>query len=119
MIIATVIALIVAAYTAVRFALGTLPLRTKLLDRDRLRVLTRGVEAVMFLILVRAFADWTLLTIVPWLVLVAVVASGAAGAVLRWPSLPWLEDPARRRPRALGFVGTLALSAAFVGAIGL
>ncbi|KQQ06266.1 MULTISPECIES: hypothetical protein [unclassified Rathayibacter] len=119
MIIATVIALIVAAWTAVRFALGTLRLRATLLDRDRLRVLTRGVEAVIVLFLVRSFADWTLLTIVPWLVLVAVVAAGAAGAVLRWPALPWLEDPARSRTRALGFAGTLALSAAFVGVIGL
>ncbi|QHC65288.1 hypothetical protein Q0F99_09015 [Rathayibacter oskolensis] len=119
MILATVITLVVAAYTAVRFALGTLPLRAALLDRDRLRVLARGVEAIAVLLLVRAFADWTLLTVVPWLVLVGVVAAGTAGAVLRWGSLPWLEDAARRRGRALGFAGTLALSAAFVGVIGL
>ncbi|MWV48410.1 hypothetical protein GRS96_03845 [Rathayibacter sp. VKM Ac-2803] len=117
--IASVIALIIAAYTAVRFALGVVPLRAKLLDRDRLRVLTRGVEAAVVLLIVRVFADWTLLSIVPWLALVLVTAGGAAGAVLRWGSLPWLEDPSRRRSRAIGFAGTLALSAAFVGVVGL
>lgn len=119
MTVATVIAFVVALYTTVRFALGSLPLRPALLDRDRLRVLTRLVEALALLLLVRVFADWTLLGMVPWLVLVLATAAGAAGAVLRWEALPWLEDRGTRRSRTLGFVGTVALAAVFVGVVGL
>ncbi|QHC57300.1 hypothetical protein [Rathayibacter sp. VKM Ac-2760] len=121
MIIATLIALVVAAYTAGRLALGTVPLRRteRFLHRDRLRMLSHLVEAIALLLLVRLFADWTLLTLVPWFALVALTAAGAAGAVARWHRLPWLEDPAKRRGRTLGFAGTVALSALFVGVVGL
>ncbi|WP_153038812.1 hypothetical protein, partial [Rathayibacter tanaceti] len=68
MIIASTIALIVVASTVGRFALGSLPSRrtARRLDRDRLRSLTRGVEAVAVLLLGRAFIDWSALTLVPW-----------------------------------------------------
>lgn len=119
MIVATVIVFAVALYTTVRFAVGSIALRPKLLDRDRLRVLTRFVEAVALLLLVRVLVDWTLLSIVPWFVLVLVTAAGAAAAVLRWDALPWLEDPATRRARTVGFAGTVVLAGAFAGVVGL
>lgn len=121
MILATLIALAVTVFTVGRFALGSIPWhRTAAqLDRDRLRVLTRGVEAVLVLLLARVFADWTLVTLAPWFALVALAAAGAVGAVARWHTLPWFEDPAKRRARTTGFVGTVALSAVLVGAIGL
>ena len=121
MILATLIALAVTVFTVGRFALGSIPWRRTAaqLDRDRLRVLARGVEAALVLLLARVFADWTLVTLAPWFALVALAAAGAFGAVARWHTLPWLEDPAKRRARTTGFVGTVALSAVFVGAIGI
>ncbi|MCJ1703034.1 hypothetical protein [Rathayibacter sp. VKM Ac-2926] len=121
MILATLIALAVSVFTVGRFALGSIPSRrtAKHLDRDRLRVLTRGVESALVLLLVRVLADWTLVTLVPWFALVALAAAGAFGAVTRWHALPWLEDPAKRRARTTGFAGTVALSAVLVGVIGL
>ncbi|NQX05750.1 hypothetical protein HQQ82_15065 [Rathayibacter sp. VKM Ac-2856] len=121
MIIASLIALAITVYTVGRFALGTIPWRrtAQHLDRDRLRVLTRGVESVLVLLLARVFADWTLVSLAPWFALVVLAAAGAAGAVVRWRSLPWLEDPAKRRARTTGFAGTVALSALLVGVVGL
>ncbi|MDY0911860.1 hypothetical protein [Rathayibacter festucae] len=121
MILATLIALAVTVFTVGRFALGSIHWRrtAQHLDRDRLRVLTRGVESALVLLLARVLADWTLVTLVPWFALVALAAAGAFGAVVRWPALPWLEDPAKRRARTTGFAATVALSALFVGVIGI
>lgn len=121
MIVASLVVLAVTVFTVGRFALGSVPSRRTagLLDRDRLRVLTRGVESVLVLLLARVFADWTLLSLAPWFALVALAAAGAAGAVVRWRRLPWLEDPSKRRARTTGFAGTVALSALLVGVVGL
>ncbi|PPG49670.1 MULTISPECIES: hypothetical protein [unclassified Rathayibacter] len=118
--IASVLVLLVVAFTVGRFALGSVPRRRAagLLDRDRVRTLARGVEAVAVLLLGRALVDWSSLTLLPWAALVALTAAGAAGAVLRWGGLPWFEDPARRRSRTTGLAATVAVSAVLIGVLG-
>ena len=53
--------------------------------------------------------NWVRVPAAVWLVAVALLAGGVAGAALRWPELPWL--PGTRRVRgAVGAGATLAIS---------
>ena len=96
------------------FGVGVL---TKLLARDRLRVLSHLIDSVALLALVRVFADWGAVTLAPWFLLVAVTAAAAAGAALRWESLPWLEEGARVGRRSAGLAASAAVTAALIGLV--
>jgi hypothetical protein len=78
--------------------------------RDRLALVVDGALAAGILLAGRVIVDWTTVSILTWYALVAVLAFGAAGAVLRWRSLPPLTDPAKRTRRIWG----ASFSAAFI-----
>jgi hypothetical protein len=61
--------------------------------------------------------NWVLVPIVVWLVAVALLAGGVAGAALRWPELAWLTGTHPIR-RAIG-VGAALLSCALIITVAL
>jgi hypothetical protein len=81
--------------------------------RDRLALVMDGALAAGILFAGRMIVDWTTVGMLTWYALVAVLAFGAVGAVLRWHGLPSLKDPAKRPSRIWG----AGLSAAFILAI--
>ena len=70
--------------------------------RDRLALVADGFAAAGILIASRALVDWTTATVFAWYALVLILAAATVGAVLRWPSLPPLRDPAKRTRRTIG-----------------
>lgn len=119
MILATLVALVIGVYVVGRTTLAAVPLRRfrKLLAGDRLRLLSHLVDAVLVLALVRVFADWTAVTLAPWFALVAVTAAAAAGAALRWESLPWLAEGEKAGRRGVGLAASVAVTAVLVGLV--
>ena len=119
MIVPTLVALAIGVWVVGRTALALLPVprSAKLLARDRLRVLSHLIDSIAVLALVRVFADWGAVTLAPWFLLVAVTAAAAAGAALRWESLPWLEEGARVGRRSAGLAASVAVTAALIGLV--
>ncbi|MFP7759661.1 hypothetical protein [Marisediminicola sp. LYQ134] len=71
--------------------------------RDRVQLVTSFVEVVFIAVAVKAVITanaplpWWL-----WMIAVVAIAIGAAGAVLRWPTLPLTAPGASRRNRLIG-----------------
>jgi hypothetical protein len=82
---------------------------------DRLALVVAGLMAAGLLVASRGIVDWSTTTIVAWFALVLLLAGGVVGAVLRWPSLPPLKDPAKRTSRTWGAGFTVAILLALVG----
>jgi hypothetical protein len=86
--------LFAAALVALWLARTWSPRRAR--ARTRATLITSGVDVVVVLALVRGIAPpppaWSWL----WLVAAALVGVGLAGAVRRWPALPWREPPRGR-----------------------
>jgi hypothetical protein len=83
--------------------------------RDRLALVVDGLMAAGLLLAGRAIVDWSTTTIFAWYALVLLLAAGVVGAVLRWPALPPLKDPAKRTSRTWGAGFTIAILAVLVG----
>lgn len=81
--------------------------------RDRLALVMDGALAAGILFAGRMIVDWTTVTVLTWYALVAVLAFGTVGAVLRWHDLPPLKDPAKRTRRIVG----ASISAVFIVAL--
>lgn len=88
--------------------------------RTRATLITAAVDAIVILAVVRAIAPpppaWSWL----WVVAAALVGVGVAGAIGRWPELPWrAADPERRAGRRTtdrrAIAGTVVYAA--VGAV--
>ena len=83
--------------------------------RDRLALVIDGLMAAGLLVASRGIVDWTTASIYVWYALVLLLAAAVVGAVLRWPTLPPLKDPAKRTSRTWGAGFTLAILALLVG----
>ena len=83
--------------------------------RDRLGLVIDGLTAAGLLLASRGIVDWTTASIFAWYALVLLLAVAVVGAVLRWPALPPLKDPAKRTSRTWGAGFTLAILALLVG----
>ena len=109
-ILVIIIFLALIAAFVVRVWIG----QSRLATRDRWALLTGFVRAVT------AFAIGTLpldVLVIPetaWLIGVGLLAGGVAGAVLRWPDLPWYAGMNPRR-RAISVIATLCICALLIG----
>ena len=83
--------------------------------KDRLALVLDGLMAAGLLLAGRMIVDWSSVSILTWYALVLVLAAATVGAVLRWPTLPALKDPAKRTSRTWGSGFTLAILALLVG----
>jgi hypothetical protein len=85
--------------------------------RTRATLVTSGVDAVVILAVVRAVAPppaaWSWL----WLVAAALIGVGLAGAVRRWPTLPWRERSAGERSAVAGTVVYAAVGAGLLAVL--
>jgi hypothetical protein len=83
--------------------------------KDRLRLLTSALTAVVLMFAVQRVSDWSQhWLLVLWWSAVLVVAVGAAGSTLRWSALPWLRDRRHRIRRHAFFGIDLVVLAAIV-----
>jgi hypothetical protein len=82
------------------FALSVWSGRAALRSRSRIDLSTAALDSVMGLVLLHQLLPWSTVPVVLWLLPVLLVAGGTAGAVLRWPGLPWLR-PGRARWRVV------------------
>ncbi len=89
--------------------------RGKLAARDRWALITGFVAAVTGFAIASLLIDWVVVPVAVWLAAVGLLAGGVAGAVLRWPRLPWF---AGTKPigRAVAVTASLVICALVIGA---
>ena len=95
-----------------RFVIRAWKADGRLSGRDRWALITSFAVAITTFVAAPLVINWVMVPTVTWLIAVALLAGGVAGAVLRWPELAWF---AGRRPirRGIG-IGTALLSCALI-----
>ncbi len=86
--------------------------RGRLAAPDRWALITSLALAVTAFVLARLLVNWVMMPTAIWLIAVALLSGGVAGAVLRWPALAWFAGAHPLR-RALG-VGVTQVGCALV-----
>jgi len=71
--------------------------------RSRVDLLIAALNSAVVLVVLHQLLPWSSVPVALWLLPVLLVAGGAAGAVLRWPGLPW-RRPDRARWRVVANV---------------
>ena len=96
------------------FAVRAWKARGRLSAPDRWALITSLAVAITMFALARLLVNWVQVPTAIWLIAVALLTGGVAGAVMRWPELAWL---AGRHPlrRALGAGATLVVCALVIG----
>ncbi len=88
--------------------------QSRLVARDRWGLITGFVIAVTAFAIVSLPLEAVVVPATIWFVGVGLLASGVAGAVLRWPDLTWYAGTQPLR-RAIGVVSTLCVCALIIG----
>jgi hypothetical protein len=96
----------------VRFVIRAWKAHGRLSGRDRWALLTGFAVASTTFVVAPLLINWVVVPTLIWLVAVALLAGGVAGAVLRWPELAWSSGTHPTR-RAIG-VGATLLSCALI-----
>jgi hypothetical protein len=89
----------------------------RLSGHDRWALIASFVMASTTFVVMPLLINWVLVPIVVWLVAVALLAGGVAGAALRWPELAWFSGTHPIR-RAIG-VGATLVSCVLIIAVAL
>jgi hypothetical protein len=98
----------------VRFAIRAWKAHGRLSGRDRWALITSFAVAATTFVVAPLLIKWVMVPTVIWLVAVALLAGGVAGAALRWPELAWFSDT--RPIRGAIRVGTtLVICALIIG----
>jgi hypothetical protein len=86
--------------------------------RDRWALITSFAVAVTTFVIAPLLINWVIVPTAIWLIAVASLAGGVAGAVLRWPELAWFagSHPLRRAIRVSATLVSCALMTLCVGA---
>jgi hypothetical protein len=93
-----VVVSVLAVVTTASFVLSAWSEKEARRARSRVDLLTAALNSAVVLVLLHQLLPWSSVPVALWLVPVLLVAGGVAGAVLRWPGLPWLRpDRARWR----------------------
>ena len=82
--------------------------------RDRWALITSFAVALTMFVVAQLVINWVLVPSTIWLIVVALLAAGVVGAVLRWPALAWLSGTHPLR-RAIGVGATLLTCMLIVG----
>ena len=110
-----IVAAVVFLAFVVAFAFRSWKGHGRLVARDRWAILTDFARALAAFALAAMLIDWTVAPAALWLVAVALLAAGVAGAALRWPGLAWYAGT-RPRWRAGSVVASLCACALIIGA---
>ena len=105
-----IVAAVVFLALVAAFAIRSWKEHGRLVARDRWALLADLARALAAFALASMLIDWTVAPAALWLVAVALLAGGVAGAALRWPGLAWYAGT-RPRWRAGGVVATLCACA--------
>lgn len=90
-VLPVVVALLGVGYPAL-FAASTLTRSATWRAKSRVDLLIAGLNAALMLLLVHQFFLWWIVPVVLWLLPVAVLSVGVAGAILAWPTLGWKRE---------------------------
>lgn len=82
--------------------------------RDRWALITSFVMAGTTFVVAPLLINWVMVPSLIWLIAVALLAGGVAGALLRWPELAWFSGTRPIR-RAIGLGATLLSCALIIG----
>ncbi len=107
------VAAIVFLALVAAFAIRSWKTQGRLVARDRWALLADFARALVAFALAAELIDWTVAPAALWLVAVALLAGGAAGAALRWPELAWYAGT-RPRQRAVGVIAALCSCAVII-----
>jgi len=97
------------------FVLRAWTARGPLAARDRWALITGFVAAVTGFAIASLLIDWVVVPVAVWLAAVGLLAGGVAGAVLRWPRLPWFAGT-KPIERAVAVTASLVIYALVIGA---
>jgi hypothetical protein len=97
-----------------RFVIRAWKAEGRLAGRDRWALIASFVVAATTFVIAPLLINWVLVPIVVWLVAVALLVGGVAGAALRWPELAWVSGT-HPIQRAIGLGATLVGCALIVG----
>ena len=111
--IPTVVVGLLALFVTGAFALSVWSDKEAWRTRSRVDLLIAALNSAVVLVVLHQLLPWSSVPVVLWLLPVLLVAGGVAGAVLRWPALPWLR-PGRSRRRVVADVGLEVVVAAAV-----
>lgn len=97
-----------------RFVVGAWKMQGRLSARDRWALVTSFAVAATTFAIAPPLINWVRVPTALWLIAVALLSSGVAGAVLRWPELAWFTGT---RPlwRAIRVGATLASCVLIIG----
>jgi hypothetical protein len=110
-----IVAAVVFLALVAAFAIRSWKTQGWLIARDRWALLTDLARALAAFVLASMLIDWTVAPAALWLLAVALLAGGVAGAALRWSGLAWYAGT-RPRWRAGSVVATLCACALIFGA---
>lgn len=88
--------------------------RGRLSGRDRWSLITSFAVAATTFVVAPLLINWVIVPALIWLIAVALLAGGVAGAALRWPDLAWFSGTRPIRC-AIRVGATLASCALIVG----
>ena len=97
-----------------RFAIRAWKAHGRLSGRDRWALITGFAVALTMFVVAQLVVNWVLVPSIIWLIAVALLSGGMAGAVLRWPELAWFNGAHLTR-RAIGVAATLLCCMLIVG----
>jgi hypothetical protein len=115
-LLATVVPSAIFLALSAHFAAAAWAGRGKLALDDRWRLLTRSISAVAVCAVAILLINWATVPPLVWLCGVALLALGIAGAMLRWPALPWFAAGAARSRRIVGIAADILFSTLLIGA---
>jgi hypothetical protein len=97
-----------------RFVIRGWKAQGRLSARDRWALITSFAVAVTTFAIAPLLINWVIVPTAIWLIAVALLAGGVAGAVLRWPELVWFAGSHALR-RAIRVAATLVSCALIIG----
>ena len=100
-----------------RFVIRAWKAHGRLSGRDRWAVITSFAVAVTMFVVAPLVINWVLVPTALWLIAVALLAGGVAGAARRWPELAWFAGTHPLR-RTIG-VGFTLLSCMLIIAVAM
>lgn len=98
------------------FVVGVWLTSGPLAARDRWALIVGFAAAVAGMAMAWLNLNWLITPAAAWFVAVALVSAGVVRAALRWPDLPWFQNPTDTKQHAVGAMTTLMMCTLITGA---
>jgi hypothetical protein len=112
-----IVAIVLFFALVARFVIRAWKAHGRLSGRDRWTLITSFAVAATTFVVAPLLINWVMVPTIIWLVAVALLAGGVAGAALRWPELAWSSG--RRPIRQVIRLGATLVSCALIITVAL